>query len=40
MRKFEKISLKEFHKNYTENEDIYYENLKMPKRASKYSARI
>jgi dUTP pyrophosphatase len=38
MRRFEKISLKEFHKNYSENEDIYYENLNMPKRGSKYSA--
>lgn len=38
MRKFEKISLEEFHKNYSENEDIYYQNLNMPKRGSKYSA--
>lgn len=37
-RYFEKISLEEFHKNYSENEDIYYENLTMPKRGSKYSA--
>ena len=38
MRRFEKISLEEFHKNYSENEDIYYNNLSMPKRGSKYSA--
>ena len=38
MRRFEKISLEEFHKNYSENEDVYYENLTMPKRGSKYSA--
>lgn len=38
MRKFEKISLEEFHKNYSENEDIYYNNLTMPKRGSKFSA--
>ena len=38
MRKFEKISLGEFHKNFSENEDIYYNNLTMPKRGSKYSA--
>ena len=38
MRKFEKISLDEFYKNYSENENIYYENLNMPKRGSKYSA--
>lgn len=38
MRKFEKISLDEFHQEYSQNEDIYYENLTMPKRGSKYSA--
>ena len=38
MRKFEKISLKEFYKNYSEDEKIYYTNLNMPKRGSKYSA--
>lgn len=38
MRKFEKISLDEFHKNFSKNEDIYYENLSMPKRGSKHSA--
>ena len=38
MRKFEKISLEEFHKNYSTDKDIYYNNLVMPKRGSKYSA--
>ena len=37
MRKFEKISLEQFHKEFSKNEDIYYENLKMPKRGSKFS---
>ena len=38
MRKFEKISLQEFHKIFDNDKDIYYNTLQMPTRVSKYSA--
>lgn len=38
MRKFEKISLDEFHKEFGKDKDNFYNDLIMPKRGSKYSA--
>ena len=38
MRKFEKISLEEYHKSTTGYDDTWYNNLELPKRATKYSA--
>lgn len=38
MRKFEKISLQEYHRFQTGYDETWYNNLEMPKRATKYSA--
>lgn len=38
MRKFEKISLNEYHKFQTGYDETWYNNLELPKRATKYSA--
>lgn len=38
MRKIEKISLNEYHKSQTGYDDEWYNNLELPKRATKYSA--
>lgn len=38
MRKFEKISLQEYHRFQTGYDETWYNNLELPKRATKYSA--
>lgn len=38
MRKFEKISLNEYHKFQAQYDETWYNNLELPKRATKYSA--
>ena len=38
MRKFEKISLEEYHRFQTGYDDTWYHNLELPERKTKYSA--